>query len=407
MMIRDLDRAEARGLALAAGAGDGIAALAERALRLFRIGNSQAPGLVCVGGLFDAPGGTLSATGNGLTLGAAALSCLAEAVETISQFERPGDAAPCGDASAPPLAATGWIADALALDGSARSRDELDGVLAHDAVTGEASLLPADLCLRRSAGVRRLASVGALSAGVAAGRTPAEARERAILELIERDAAALWWFGGAAPGTLAADSPAGVAAAALLSALRQGASGRITLLLDLTTDLGIPVMAACSHDDGGFDLACGVAARRSAPDAARAALLEMAQMELSIPLARVKRVQEGAVSPADERHLRRARLHVPSDPRFRAASIDAPPAGGTQAGAVWSDLAEGLAARGITVFLVDHTRDDSAAGAATPVIRAVAPALQPFSHAVVTPRLARLVAGAQGAMPVVEPVLPF
>ena len=129
-----------------------------------------------------------------------------------------------------------------------------------------------------------------------------------LLELVERDAASLWWIGGQRARPVAADSPAMAEAVRLLANLRQGNRERTTWLLDITSDLGIPALAAVSVDGTGRTLACGLAARLSARDAARAAIFEMCQSELAHPLVEMKRQHRGdaALNAIDRRHLARA-----------------------------------------------------------------------------------------------------
>jgi thiazole/oxazole-forming peptide maturase SagD family component len=361
-----------------------LSAVAGRLDRLFRIDAPEAPGLALVGGVIalsenqalamGAP--AVSVTGNGFSVARALVSCLGEAADILSQFEHDDDVT---EAATTDMRLEGWIKEALPL-GITR----LDMMAGRYSATGEPVRVPADLCLRRPPARRIIEPVGALSAGCAAGRDPAMAQERAILELIERDAAALWWLGGIPPREMAVDAGTGD----LLRQLRGDVTRRVTRLLDLTADIGVPVIAACSHDPEGLGLACGVAARRSAAEAARAAIQEMAQMELAAPLARMKAAGRGEASlnDTDRRTLARAAMHAPS-----CVLLDASETAGSP------DLTAGSPAghlkdRGLDVFTIDLTRRDIA----VPVIRALAPGLQPFSARVVTPRLAAAIARTGG-----------
>ena len=192
--------------------------------RLFRLHSDDAPGLMCIGGVIGldmaeqramgAP--SLSVTGNGETMAGALISCLGEAADLLSPFEQPGDIAAAGGA---PVLLEGWLGEAAATAAEALPLSYTRG---YDAADGRPVLLPADLCLRRAPEQRAITPPGPLSAGVAAGRSFAAAAERAMLELIERDAACLWWLGG----RQAAGMAAGIEAAALLERLRQGVTGR-------------------------------------------------------------------------------------------------------------------------------------------------------------------------------------
>src|SRR5207237_935432 len=118
----------------------------------------------------------------------------------------------------------------------------LDWIDAREVGSGRVVALPADLCLRRAPECRRIEPVGPLSTGVAAGPDFAFAAVRGGLELCERDAAALWWLGGRLPRAFPLEHPASVAGTKLIGALRQDRTDRQTLLLDLTTDLEVPVI---------------------------------------------------------------------------------------------------------------------------------------------------------------------
>jgi ribosomal protein S12 methylthiotransferase accessory factor YcaO len=121
------------------------------------------------------------------------------------------------------------------------------------------------------------------STGCAAGPDRDAALATALWECVERDAVALWWHG---------NRPAAALALEVIDAhqprlfwwLHQRA--RTTVLLDLTTDIGLPVVAAVSADAEGRSVAMGSAARPILADAALAAVTEMVQTEVSIDLAR-------------------------------------------------------------------------------------------------------------------------
>src|SRR5262249_26452850 len=128
-----------------------------------------------------------------------------------------------------------------------------------------------------------------------------------LLELIERDAASLWWHGGKRGRAVPRDVEA--AMAALLGELRAGvAAPRRSWLLDITTDTGIPSVAALSCRPDGFGFAFGLAARGTLQAAARSAVLEMCQGELAYAVVEAKRRERGdaALNPKDHTHMQRA-----------------------------------------------------------------------------------------------------
>jgi ribosomal protein S12 methylthiotransferase accessory factor YcaO len=158
-------------------------------------------------------------------------------------------------------------------------------------------------------------------------------------------------------------------------------------------------MAACSHDADGFGLACGVAARRSARDAAQAAIQEMAQMELAAPLARIKIAERGesTLNDTDRRTLARAAMHAPSCVLLDASETTRTPE------SIAIPLADHLKDQGLDSVTVNLTRSDIA----VPVIRVLAPGLQPFSERVMTPRLVEARALTGGGAAHHRGVMPF
>ena len=368
-----------------------LVAVAERLTRVFSIASPFAPGLHCIGAeiAIDADptaasnATRLSVAGNGETLAAALVSCLGEAAEFLSQFERPGDIeAGIAGSDRTKFAADGWIAEAMS-----RADRTIDWINASDASTGDIALLPADLCLRRPPTRRAIEPVVALSSGAAAGPSFETAALRAVLELCERDAAAMWWLGGCRPKRFALEHPTIKAGAELIERLRQGEAARRTLLLDITTDNGIPVVAAVSVDDDGRGMACGLSSRLTASDAARAAVLEMCQMEMAAPIAEAKRAEGGdaLLNDADRRHLRRAEFATADCELLHPRDMSRHATSGPPAALGLKGMIGHLRDRGIRLFLVDHTRQD--VGVA--VARAVSPDLQPFSAAVSTKRFAQ------------------
>jgi ribosomal protein S12 methylthiotransferase accessory factor len=379
-----------------------------RLARCFQLRSEWAPGLLCLGGelrltpeeaaAHGAAG--LSVTATGLSLTEALTALLGEAAERLSEFERPGDivAADAGDRAGPAsaLLAGGWIDEAMR--GASVSRDRIRAWMrAVDLADNGRVDVPADLCLRRRPERRQLQPVGALSAGCAAGQTSDMAAQRAILELVERDAAALWWLGGRPPRLLPAGSAALRAGMDLLQRLRNGQVARTTRLLDLTTDLELPAIAAVSIDADGTGLACGLAARSDAGDAACAALRELMQMELSAPLARLKLSERGedGLNDADRRHLRRSALQTERCPLLEPKLVGEAGGGSASRDLSAPTLGRLLTRRGVRLAMIDLTRSDIG----VPVLRAMSPDLQPLASWPVTQRLASVIAAHGGGEP--------
>jgi ribosomal protein S12 methylthiotransferase accessory factor YcaO len=180
--------------------------------------------------------------------------------------------------------------------------------------------------------------VDANSTGSAAGATRQDATLTALWECIERDAVALWWHGGLPAGALSLD---------LLDRQRPRLSwwltcrDRNTLLLDLTTDIGLPVVAAVSSNPDGREVAVGTAARPLFADAALAAVTEMVQTEVAM--------QEARLAEDAELALWDSHASTVTQLQFQASSRAAPlPADD-------GDLLKRLTALGHSVLLHDLT----------------------------------------------------
>lgn len=163
-------------------------------------------------------------------------------------------------------------------------KDGLAMVTATDLLSHEAVAVPAQqVYLDCAAVLAEPLADDANSTGCAAGPDRESALTTALWECVERDAVALWWHGQRAAGAL----PLEVIDAhqpRLYWWLHQRA--RRTLLLDLTSDIGLPVVAAVSSDADGRVVATGTAARPVLAEAALAAVTEMVQTEVSMELAR-------------------------------------------------------------------------------------------------------------------------
>ncbi|MEJ2885784.1 TOMM precursor leader peptide-binding protein [Actinomycetospora aeridis] len=204
------------------------------------------------------------------------------------------------------------------------------------------------------------------SSGCAAGPTRDEAIRGGLLELVERDAVALWWYHRTPmPAVdLTADADGRRARDA------HGALGREVWALDLTTDLGVPVVAAVSaarrHGVPTDRVMLGLGAD---PDPSTA--LHRALGELT---ATTEMVVEGARVP-DDPDVRRwlDEVDVASEPWLVPSAAAAPPAdpvAGTGAG----PLVDRLVAHGLEPLVLDQTRPDIG----LPVVRTVVPTLRPM-----------------------------
>jgi ribosomal protein S12 methylthiotransferase accessory factor len=386
--------------------GQKIVDAAQLASRIFMLRSPWAPGLRFVGaetkrrvaiedGRTSLP---LSLSGSSERLEGAFVACIGEGIDRLAQIECPGDVELVSSLSGVRdrvwPAAVSSIEQAIAAQNLPRDVT-LAWVAGEPLLSSPPSenaqgmLIPADWCLRRSADASRLQPRSALSVGVAAGPTLEWAASRAVLELIERDAAGLWWNGGKRGKLVRLDHPGMVEIAQLVASLRQNANDRALWMLDITTDIGIPVIVALSCGTDGRQLAYGLAARVSVVDAMRAAILELCQTELAILLASIKQTEGGEdrLLPADRAHLTRhfaidasrCDLLHPDGVRPTCQIVEQVSELGT--------IGKALRRAGVEVAIVDLTRPEFG----IPAVRAVAPGLQPMPSELVTERLHRAI----------------
>lgn len=213
-------------------------------------------------------------------------------------------------------------------------------------------------------------SEDANSTGCAAGPDRETAVATALWECVERDAVALWWH-GMRPASALALEVIDAHQPRLYWWLHQRA--RRTMLLDLTSDIGLPVVAAVSSDADGRVVATGTAARPVLADAALAAVTEMVQTEVGMELARE------AGDPEVQDWIRYASTE--EQPQFR-------PFSGVKDSAILGhqDLLLRLAGLGHRALAVDLTLP----GDPLASVRVMVPGLCAMRGRVDTPRFARL-----------------
>jgi ribosomal protein S12 methylthiotransferase accessory factor YcaO len=202
------------------------------------------------------------ASGRGLSLVQAQISAVGETVEMLASLATPQ------------------------LRSSSRIilKDANDAVLASDMLNHEAVEVPAcDVFLDYAALFEQPGAGPADTNGCAAGTSVDDACERALLECIERDALAIWWYGRQPRNQF--DLGALDAAAPRVSWWLANRPRR-TMLIDITSDIGVPVVAAVSAESDGTQIAIGSAASRKLSIAAVSAITEMVQTETTMRMAR-------------------------------------------------------------------------------------------------------------------------
>ncbi|WP_410573492.1 TOMM precursor leader peptide-binding protein [Amycolatopsis sp. cmx-4-61] len=215
------------------------------------------------------------------------------------------------------------------------------------------------------------ASLFADSNGNAAGSTLEDAALQGMLEVVERDAAALWWYNRTRHPAVDLDASGDP----WLAELRQAYAdlGREVWVLDITADLGVPVMVALSRRTGGPPEAImlGFGAHLDPAVALRRAMTELNQM-----LPPVLDGWHGGGDPDAVRWLRDATVasepYLLPDPALgpaRSADLSSPD--------LLTDLRfvqAKLEGAGLEVFVLDQTRPDIG----LPVVKVIVPGMRGF-----------------------------
>jgi ribosomal protein S12 methylthiotransferase accessory factor len=380
---------------------------ASRFVRVFELAAPEAPGLVCFGAEIDpamadpmhAGSPAVSVSGVGLTLQQAFQRCIGEGIEYLSQLQTGTDVLELSGPGGPAAGQGRLTREFLAELEACRLRPdaELSWHRARRVTDRCEVLLPADLCLRRPLDQREIRPPFPLSTGSAAGTSWHAAALHGLMEVIERDAASLWWRGGNRGRSIPPQHEAHIMAHALLARLRPNASARRSWLLDITTDIGVPSVAAVSCAADGFGFAFGFAARPTLAAAACGAVLEMCQGELAFAVVEAKCRERGeaALNERDRVHRRRATT-INADQCLLLQPVAEPSEylaiETTDADAVLQLIAKHLERFGIETFTLDLTR----AYLAIPAARVIAPGLQPEPSEIVMPRLADMIARTGG-----------
>jgi ribosomal protein S12 methylthiotransferase accessory factor len=193
------------------------------------------------------------------------------------------------------------------------------------------------------------------SNGNAAGTCLEDAVLQGLLELIERDAAGIWWYGRHRRPAVAMETPYGKA-----MVHEYAARGRQLQLLDLTTDLGIPVCAAVSFGEEAESFRFGLGAHLDPAIAVSRAITEANQL-LAINK-RKRRLYRGEL--ADRTYL---------EPHGSREMTTAAPPSDDLCTDVLACVAL-LGRLGLEVIVLDQTRED----VGLPVVKVIVPGLRHF-----------------------------
>ena len=164
-------------------------------------------------------------------------------------------------------------------------------------LSGEQRLLPTAMLYFDPSAAPEGASVRADSNGNAAGSSLEDAILHGFLELVERDAVALWWYNRTRQPDVCLDSFDDPWISRLPGSYAR--VNRELWVLDVTSDLGIPVMAAISRrvDKSAEDIMLGFGSHFDPRIAARRALTELGQLLPSAVGARADGTGYGVTEP--------------------------------------------------------------------------------------------------------------
>ncbi|WP_159066889.1 TOMM precursor leader peptide-binding protein [Cellulomonas timonensis] len=320
---------------------------------------------------------TLTALGRGADPAQAHAAALGEAIERFStswhgdEPLRRGTLRELGEDGLDPAE---WLlyADGQADHHGATPRllgpdEEVDLAPLRSLTTGRVRWAPASALLFGHSGPHDIGAPD--SNGCAAAATWSEAVLHGLLELVERDAVSLWWYPRSRRPALDPSILGPVLRAQTDARLR--AAGREWWLLDLTHDLGVPVVAAVSRRVGSASEAIvfGFGAHLDQAGAARRALGELDQMLLLGP-------DTDAPGAPPEARAFWAEARLDTHPYLRPHADARPcPAQVSPSGDAAADvraLVALLAAHEVEVLVHDVTRPETG----IPVARVVAPGLR-------------------------------
>lgn len=242
----------------------------------------------------------------------------------------------------------------------------------------EHRLLPTGMLYFHPEPNRGAASVLADSNGNAAGGTVEDAILQGFLELVERDAVALWWYNRTRQAAVDLDSFDDPWVSGITEQYARRLN-REVWVLDVTSDLGIPVMAAISRrtDKRAEDIMLGFGAHFDPAIALRRAITELGQLIPAVADARAN----GSGYDCSDPHLRswwqtatidnqRYILPDPESAARTAASYGYKPSAELDL-----PLMEAVARRaGLDILVLDQSRPDIQ----LPVVKVVVPGLRHF-----------------------------
>jgi ribosomal protein S12 methylthiotransferase accessory factor len=257
---------------------------------------------------------------------------------------------------------------------------EIDWTPAWSLTRGEPRYLPTAFCYFNGPQPEGAPFCIGDSNGCAAGNTLEEAILQGFLELVERDAVALWWYNCLRRPAVDLASFGDQYLERLGAYLAK--HGREMWALDLTTDLGIPIFAAISRDVEGPEerIMPGFGAHLDPRTALLRAVTEMNQMLSQIP-GRGEPLEPGdAVDDPETLHWLRTATRA-NQPYLLPDPTAVPRPAASFEQLATEDLAEDVArcqglveARGMEMIVLDQTRPETG----LPVVKVIVPGLRHF-----------------------------
>lgn len=335
------------------------------------------------------------AGGKGTTDLQAKVSCLAEAVERYStgwqgiEPRRRATRAEMGEAAIHPNAISNWSVRQYAtreqwnknnegfnwVGAPFREDQPIDWSPVWSLTQGRERWLPTPFCYFSYHGDPEHDFYRAESNGCASGSTIEEAILQGFMELVERDSCALWWYNRVRRPGLDLDSfedPFFRRARAFYHS-----KGRTLHALDLTSDLGIPVVVAISYTAEGGRILTGLGAHLDMHIAASRAVAEMNQM-MVLDAAQSDEQKTGDDDQALARWIREATIDnqpyvLPAPGRVMTAADYAAPRGHDILDEVEACLAVVRRAN-LEMLVLDLTRPE----VGFPTVRVTVPGLRHF-----------------------------
>lgn len=339
-------------------------------------------------------GKALSAAGKGMDPVQARVSCLAEAVERYSACFQGCEEritatwAEVQDSATDPGALLLYSEAQYESGGRgtpARYRQNvpIDWVAARSLGNGALHYLPAAYAFLDYPSVHDRVFCAGDSNGCASGNTRDEAILQGFFELVERDAISIWWYNRVRRPALDLESfdDDGV----IEAVQRLSAAGRSLEVLDLTTDLPIPVFAATSSSGEPHSLRVGFGAHLDPGIALRRAISELHQTlvwERNPAWDGLTPVDQIQLEPGAIRRRRRECVTAGVEAILAEAAL---PSGVSLAGVVQFCVAAAHQ-RGLQILTVDLTRPEIG----FPVVRVVSPGLRHYHRRLAPGRLFRI-----------------